>query len=523
MNTNVLTGAKPITIDIEDYKRRLAEHQKEIDKENEIREAKIAQGIEFPDSIELDEKEVKFAKFFQAYDKHLNSLKSGGSLRNFLKTGDSFSFGHLKDAKIYLDLNNDGKIRESEKIRIEDLSALDSNNDGVLDTKDKLFSKLKVEFSDSSKETHVANLSTVVNSVNLEDFFDPNRLDDARNEIERQRNLIKDAKKTGKAETDGKNGKNYQKIHHHEGFFEETTRWEDERKPGVFEYPKGAYDSRRAVKGLNPYLKLSNEVTFKKADDGKIERLLHENGIKAGDWLEIRGRERLGITSEIFNLGYKKIDASGKEYIQAFNTEKRFDDPLFEGRTYKLHNGRIATHEIDGNEQENFYQSWINDPNRKSHKDKLKEEFEAWDATYKENETKRHAENTKLYNEMKVAGLDSESLALIADFGDTNFPPKEAFKSITGMEFSKENLEAAREMVARDTFENKFGDLDVVQAIKQNEDGTFMLKYDSGRVVRVKDLYYQDEESMQIEKRTSINIAGLNGVLNGGSLNSFRA
>ncbi|MGP1580808.1 MAG: hypothetical protein ACTTH5_07315 [Wolinella sp.] len=71
--------------------------------------------------------------------------------------------------------------------------------------------------------------------------------------------------------------------------------------------------------------------------------------MKKGEWLSLRGTEALGIDSEIFNLGYEKLDANNQGYIQKFNAQKRFGDPLYEGR--RVHDG---THKIE-NREKNYY------------------------------------------------------------------------------------------------------------------------------------------------------------------------
>ncbi|MGP1580810.1 MAG: hypothetical protein ACTTH5_07325 [Wolinella sp.] len=108
---------------------RISENATKASKERNIKEPTEGETPK-AEKIAKGNDEVKFKKFFKAYDSHLREIKSsGGRLSKFMKAGDTIDLAHIKGAKIYLDLNGNGKLRDSERLTLADLANLDTNNE----------------------------------------------------------------------------------------------------------------------------------------------------------------------------------------------------------------------------------------------------------------------------------------------------------------------------------------------------------------------------------------------------------
>ena len=92
------------------------------------------------------------------------------------------------------------------------------------------------------------------------------------------------------------------------------------------------------------------------------------------------------------------------------------------------------------------------------------------------------------------------------------------------MSFNKENVTAARDTAKGGNLAASFADIDVVEAIKQDEDGGYVLKFDSGRTIKVKELFYQDGETLSAKQQSStLNTRALEALMGGKSLKEYRA
>ncbi|MGP1580807.1 MAG: hypothetical protein ACTTH5_07310 [Wolinella sp.] len=115
---------------------------------------------------------------------------------------------------------------------------------------------------------------------------------------------------------------------------------------------------------------------------------------------------------------------------------------------------------------------------------------------------------------MKGLGLSEGNLKLIKSFGEAQSDLE--FTSLTGMSFNKENVAAARDAAKGGNLAASFADIDVVEAIKQDEDGGYVLKFDSGRTIKVEELFYQDEDTLKIEHQSStLNARALEALMGG--------
>ena len=497
-------------------------------KKSNIKEEPISyKGTLEAGKLTEESEEVKFKKFFKAYDSHLHEIKSsGGRLSRFMKAGDTIDLAHIKGAKIYLDLNGDGKLRDSERLTLAQLANLDENNDGVLSKSDRFYKDIKVEFEGSEGEKKIIALRDLIDTLNLADYFDESEIAWNNKLIEEQRQALRRAKDSGTSGLGlyfegGEGMPQPQKIDARKSakggmFFQESTLWINPITDKN-EWRTNPYDSRRATEGLNPFAGINNKETFKVASEKKIDALFQAAGVKKGEWLDLRGTEALGISSEIFNLGYEKLDANNQKYIQKFNAQKRFGDKLYAG--YGMHGDAIKN---PSDSERGYYHHIFSESNKQSYEEILQKEFERWDKTYKKQENVRALENSRLHKEMKELGLSEKNLKLIESFGARQSDLE--FTSLTGMSFNKENVAAARDTAKGGNLAASFADIDVVEAIKQDEDGGYVLKFDSGRTIKVKELFYQDEDTLKIEQQSStLNARALEALMGGKSLKEYRA
>lgn len=221
-------------------------------------------------------------KYEQAYDKTLYALKSrSNELSYYMQERDTFDIAHLKNAKIYLDLNGDGNLRSSERISAFNLATLDTNGDGVVSSSDKFYKKLTVSFEDKDGVSHKIRLADLIDQIALKDFVDKDKADEAKKIFKAHQDKLKKADKEGESidyiahqeyYSIKKNGKTFDKIDKHgENFI---------------------YDSRPYVPRLDYRVDMLGENGFKKASSSDLDTLFQKTDREG--WVNLQGSEALG-------------------------------------------------------------------------------------------------------------------------------------------------------------------------------------------------------------------------------------
>ena len=218
-----------------------------------------------------------------------NNLNDYAS-ENILKT----KYG---DVEVFLDLYGD-----NDKLGIGKFSSnvilfnFDSNGDGILNSSDKLFSKLKVRGYDKDGNEKIANLSDVTSSIDLTQFIkkdiDTNH---GRKQIE---DLNAKLKEKGDTQVD------ISKI--------------DNR---IFYYDE------------NPYTVFAPESRYKKAEADSIKSFFDAYADKDG-WVDLRNNNVFNKNSLFNNFAYAKAGFDGNLKLSEFNpiisSKKTSDDFSYE-------------------------------------------------------------------------------------------------------------------------------------------------------------------------------------------------
>ena len=219
-----------------------------------------------------------------------NNLNDYAS-ENILKT----KYG---DVEVFLDLYGD-----NDKLGIGKFSSnailfnFDSNGDGILNSSDRLFSKLKVRGYDKDGNEKIANLSDVTSGIDLTQFIkkdiDTNY---GRKQIE---DLNAKLKEKGGTQVD------ISKI--------------DNR---IFYYKE------------NPYTVFAPESRYKKAETDSIKNFFDAYADKDG-WVDLRNNNVFNKNSLFNNFAYEKVGFDGKLKLSEFNPIINPDAPRDKNFSYK--------------------------------------------------------------------------------------------------------------------------------------------------------------------------------------------
>ena len=214
-----------------------------------------------------------------------NNLNDYAS-ENILKT----KYG---DVEVFLDLYGD-----NDKLGIGKFSSnamlfnFDSNGDGILNSSDKLFSKLKVRGYDKDGNEKIANLSDVTSGIDLTQFIKKDI------DINHWRKQIEDLNTKGGTQVD------ISKI-----------------------------DNRFFYYNENPYTVFAPESRYKKAEADSIKNFFDAYADKDG-WVDLRNNNVFNKNSLFNNFAYAKAGFDGKLKLNEFNpiisSKKTSDDFSYE-------------------------------------------------------------------------------------------------------------------------------------------------------------------------------------------------
>ena len=220
---------------------------------------------------------------------NMSFIDQSGYLENTkssnLNSYASSSTLHTKygDVEVFLDLYGD-----NDKLGIGKLTSnallfnFDSNGDGILNSSDKLFSKLKVRGHDKDGNEKIANLSDVVSDIDLTKFINS----DVVNWNQKRRDIINSE---SLANNDMRN-------------FVDTTN----------------IDHRISYYSSNPYTVFAPESRYKKAETDSIKNFFDAYADKDG-WVDLRNNNVFNKNSLFNNFAYEKVGFDGKLKLSEFN------------------------------------------------------------------------------------------------------------------------------------------------------------------------------------------------------------
>ena len=202
------------------------------------------------------------------------------------------------DVEVFLDLYGD-----NDKLGIGKLTSnallfnFDSNGDGILNSSDKLFSKLKVRGHDKDGNEKMANLSDVVSDIDLTKFINS----DVVNWNQKRRDIINSE---SLANNDMRN-------------FVDTTN----------------IDHRISYYSSNPYTVFAPESRYKKAEADSIKNFFDAYADKDG-WVDLRNNNVFNKNSLFNNFAYEKVGFDGKLKLSEFNPIINPDAPRDKNFSY---------------------------------------------------------------------------------------------------------------------------------------------------------------------------------------------
>lgn len=235
---------------------------------------------------------------------NMSFIDQSGYLENTkssnLNSYASSSTLHTKygDVEVFLDLYGD-----NDKLGIGKLTSnallfnFDSNGDGILNSSDKLFSKLKVRGHDKDGNEKIANLSDVVSDIDLTKFINL----DVVNWNQKRRDIINSE---SLANNDMRN-------------FVDTTN----------------IDHRISYYSSNPYTVFAPESRYKKAEADSIKNFFDAYADKDG-WVDLRNNNVFNKNSLFNNFAYEKVGFDGKLKLSEFNPIINPDAPRDKNFSY---------------------------------------------------------------------------------------------------------------------------------------------------------------------------------------------
>lgn len=235
---------------------------------------------------------------------NMSFIDQSGYLENTkssnLNSYASSSTLHTKygDVEVFLDLYGD-----NDKLGIGKLTSnallfnFDSNGDGILNSSDKLFSKLKVRGHDKDGNEKIANLSDVVSDIDLTKFINS----DVVNWNQKRRDIINSE---SLANNDMRN-------------FVDTTN----------------IDHRISYYSSNPYTVFAPESRYKKAEADSIKSFFDAYADKDG-WVDLRNNNVFNKNSPFNNFAYEKVGFDGKLKLSEFNPIIESDAPKDKNFSY---------------------------------------------------------------------------------------------------------------------------------------------------------------------------------------------
>jgi len=413
---------KQITAKIEEI---LKDYSQNIISNNKIFTQELSQNNHF-------NKDAYFKNIRASDEKSmLNTIKSGyldnTKFKNLNDNAYSSTLAtRYGDVEVFLDLYDDNDKLGIGKLENNlSLFSFDSNNDGILDSSDKLFDKLKAKGYDKDGNEKIAKLSDLVPRIDLRQFINTNVI----NHNQKEREEL-----------------NHKSI--------------ITNNPDLYADVKDV-DHRLSYYSSDPNTLFSAENRYEKMSKEDINSFFSKYTQSDG-WVDLRHNKIFGKDSSFKNFAYTKIGFDDTARLSEFN-------PIIEPSKEQ---------KID----ENFsYTNYQKDSFMKFYNDYIKES-NAYNQTIKNlgNSLKNFDENANEY----ISKLeDTKSAKMIAMENEFSKATGLEF-SISNLKKVKRAF-----MLNEATAATALQDSDSVIAMKLNKDGSIRLKFDSGRELDVKELY----------------------------------
>lgn len=353
-------------------------------------------------------------------------------------------------AEIFLDIDSDGIIGYNGKELLKanyELFNLDSNHDAVLDKNDEYFNKLKIRAYDKDGNEIIKKLSEISRKIDLRTF------------IKTQDEILDE--------------------------FEEYTLGSDNsiKETTEFAYKALSNEFYGLFRAEIRYEEMSLEdikIFAQNADENgwiNVEDLYNSNKFKS-------------LQSNI-HLAYAKVGFDGEIHLEELFVSAKNLENLISGL------------ELDGTPKNAGFDPRISDT-KEYIKDQNKRFLDMYN-DYK-NELKARDRFIASLSKEEKAAVDINSLKSSA-----MIQIEDEFTKATKMKFSLANLEKVFQIAMKnpETLANKLTDTDYIKAIRVNENGTFMLRFTSGREIIVSKLYKENRTMFHEGNLPNLNLKNI--------------
>ncbi|RAZ24318.1 hypothetical protein CHL9752_05520 [Campylobacter hyointestinalis subsp. lawsonii] len=235
---------------------------------------------------------------------------------------------------------------------------------------------------------------------------------------------------------------------------------------------EGYENSLQSLKDYNPYSIFKPEVRYEIMSDNDIKelsKLASEDG-----WIDINSNS--GAFNGLLGIAYAKQGVDGNyrlEELSSYPHTTNFGFNNVFDKTTKEYYWRDSDKDSYQNQQYTRFINLYNDyMSELKNRDEYINEFD--------DETKAKYQNVK----------SSVMLSI-----------EREFSSATGLNFTLDNLQKVKDSFAKDRANtaNMLKDTDALTAIKINKNGTFTLKFNSGREIIVNELYKDSGKAFDVE------------------------
>ncbi|MDL0088778.1 hypothetical protein [Campylobacter gastrosuis] len=229
-------------------------------------------------------------------------------------------------------------------------------------------------------------------------------------------------------------------------------------------------DNRISYYNNNPYTIFKPEYRYERMSNEMLDELFGNLSDKDG-WVKLDNLV-FNDKSPYKNFAYAKQNLNGELMLDEFNTRSKFQDS--------------------------------NLSYTKEMKDKFLEFYDRYYATLDSFEQ----EKSKILNALKQHG-DSQLSGKIEQLKSASLASLEReFEQMSGVDFSQRTLQKFKKMFSKNAKNTAelLQDTDSVVAMKREKNGSITLKFDSGRVLNVNELYYDTGEVRGEGKRLKLNL-----------------
>ncbi|BCX78699.1 hypothetical protein [Campylobacter sp. 19-13652] len=358
---------------------------------------------------------------------------------------DSYLLTPQGEVKVYLDLYDDEDIM-SEVGQNFKLFNLDSNRDGLLDTNDELFDKLKVRGYDKNGNENTLKLSDVIGAIDLTKFINK--------EIKNHSKQIM------------------------------STAGEDN---WMYTEYVNIDDERILNRASDPYTEFDAKYRYKKLDNQEIKSFF-ESYANADGWVDLRTNNALIFNEKngIKNFAYTKMGLDNKPRLEEFN-------PFYQRKYVEQRQTVGSQMSYTEYQKLNFRQFYNDYMQEKARYQGVVEELSKQMRDFEVPEAQKYITLLEKTTSVRLKTMQNEfEKAAGVNFSETNL-----------------KLVEDRFRFMPDKMAQMMKDTDSVVAMRLNKSGSITLKFDSGREIEVRELYTDTGKLNNLTKdgrRASLNL-----------------